>query len=257
MSATIPTSNNPAAAKPVMRVIVVDLETGGLDANVHGTTEIAALSCTINADYSVAQVASFQQLVKPVSELAYTPIALRIQGRTLEYLDKYGVPEAEAWQGFTEFMRGEVADKITSGKLYAHNAVFDHAFLAAMQNRCKQGGRAISPRCNFGCTKTLFHTCQSLGIYDDFLPSSLRSLCTQFGILLDSDAAHSALEDAQATAQVLARILRDTEAHFVAKAERQAKAFRDERVQVVTDALSCFKAPSAPFAELFAVSDWK
>ena len=95
MSATIPTSSTTSgyttsnttssgiSVAPIMDVVVIDLETGGLDATVHGVTEIAAVSCTINADYTVTENATFQRLIKPVPGMRYDPEALRIQGRLL------------------------------------------------------------------------------------------------------------------------------------------------------------------------------
>ena len=74
MPATIPTSNTGTTVAPVMQVVVVDLETGGLDATVHGVTEIAAVSCTINANYTVTENATFQRLIKPVDGLRYDQI---------------------------------------------------------------------------------------------------------------------------------------------------------------------------------------
>lgn len=255
MPATIPTSNTGTTVAPVMQVVVVDLETGGLDATVHGVTEIAAVSCTINANYTVTENATFQRLIKPVDGLRYDPEALRIQGRTLEYLTENGVSETEAWRDFRLFFDVGKKGQVAVGKVYAHNAVFDHAFLANMQERQDRECGLFSRRCDFGCTKTLFHICQSLGIYRGDLSSSLRNLCSRFAVPLNPYAPHDALSDARATASVLARLLRNMESHFVSISRHQTKALREERVKVVTDAVSI--STSVPFSVSFDTSDWK
>lgn len=152
-----------------MNYVVIDFETTGLDYQTEQITEIGA----VRLNEKFEEVGSFHSFVnlQPGKELSkFTKI-------TKSMVDT-GVPEKEAMQVLRTFIGDSV--------VVAQWAPFDLAFLS------KEG---IHPK-QFICTKSL--TSQA----EPNESSSLGPTCERLGISLEN--AHRALDDAKATAQVLA-----------------------------------------------------
>jgi len=185
----------------------VDCETGGLDPKVHGITEIAAIAFELdpkNPFMGQMSQTEFRVLIEPNPNLAYTPAALGLQDRTLQYLKEYGVSEADAWTSFETFLRTHLNS--WRGHIVAHFAQFDYGFLAALAERC---GRALAlpagKRCEWLCTKNLFRVLSGLEIV---APSScgLDDIMRWYGIGYEGKE-HNAMTDARAGVKVFRHMM--------------------------------------------------
>jgi DNA polymerase III epsilon subunit-like protein len=192
-----------------MRYCFVDVEAGGLDSKVHGITEIAAVSFEFDPRDPFAGQGTeeeFQVLVRPNMKLAYTPYALTLQDRTLQYLDEYGTPEVGAWDVFEAFMHKELGRKGWQGRVVAQYAQFDYGFLSALATRCD---RAIilptEKRVEWICTKNLFRIMSGLGIVTT-TKCGMRDIMRWYNIEFEGEE-HHALADAKAGVQVFRHMM--------------------------------------------------
>lgn len=165
---------------------VTDTETTGSSSRVGRVIEIATVSVR-----SGAVVGRFETLVDPGVPVPAMITALTGISRSM----LEGAPgPAEAIAAWDAYLGCE-------GHFVAHNAPFDWAFLKAEYQR---QGRDWPFEKRF-CTVQLARTCLPA------LPSrSLDALIAYFGLRVD--ARHRALGDAEATAEVLIRLLAQLEA---------------------------------------------
>jgi DNA polymerase III epsilon subunit-like protein len=199
-----------------MKLVFVDVETGGLDPKVHGITEIAAVAFDFDPQNPFLEKlhAAFQVLVRPNTKLAYTPHALNLQDRTLQYLDEYGVSESEAWVAFETFLRMQL--NRWQGHIVAHYAQLDYGFLAALAERCgKAAALPAAKRCEWLCTKNLFRVLSGLEIVS---PSScgLEDIMRWYGIGF-AGKEHHALIDAEAGVKVFRHMVSDLKQYYGGK----------------------------------------
>lgn len=157
---------------------VIDVETTGLSpAQNHRILEVAVVLADDNGNL----VDEWETLVNPLREVG----AAEIHGLTAA--DVYAAPT------FDEILP-ELVSLLSGRMLVAHNLAFDARFLAAEFARA---GHAVELDGSAGlCT---------MRVAEYYLPSRARSLeacceCIGYGI----DSAHTALEDARATAKLLA-----------------------------------------------------
>ena len=103
-------------------MVVVDVETGGLDHTKHALLSLAAVDSDGEA---------FHALIRPSAEWLIDPVALEINGFSVEYLQEFGRPEVEVLKEFILWLASR------RGAMVAGCAVdFDVAFLRAAAKRC-------------------------------------------------------------------------------------------------------------------------
>lgn len=104
------------------RLLCVDVETGGLDADKHALLSVA---CVDSLDGE-----AFTALIRPSPEWVVEPEALEVNGFSLEFLEKAGRPE---WDVMTDLCLwlGSRRDAVLSGC----NVEFDRKFLLAACDR--------------------------------------------------------------------------------------------------------------------------
>ena len=163
----------------MMRSILFDTETTGLDpATGDRVIEVAALELVNDLPTGV----HFHRLVHPGRDIAED--AVRVHGITLA--DLAGKPP------FAE-IAAELLDFLGAGKLVAHNAPFDFAFLnaefALLGLPPLQVVRMVD---TLALARTRFPG----------LPNSLDALCRRFDIDLSERVTHNALLDCRLLAQV-------------------------------------------------------
>lgn len=108
--------------------IVLDFETGGLDATIAAITECAAIGF---AGDSFIETGRVNRLVTPYDK-DYNPKALEVTGITLSLLEDEGVDIKQVATEFVELMKNTyLYPKVKNAKsiLIAHNALFDISFL--------------------------------------------------------------------------------------------------------------------------------
>ena len=153
----------------MQRFCYVDIESGGLDPKVHGITEIAAIAFDFDSKHPLSPKTGeeeFNVIIRPNPNLAYTPYALELQDRTLQYLEEYGTSEENAFYGFENFLQKHLGKSHNwSGRIIAQYSEFDHGFLVALAQRCGRGSvLPVNRRCEWLCTKSLYRILSSLGI---------------------------------------------------------------------------------------------
>lgn len=172
----------PVSDSDKQRFSVVDVETTGFLADGHDRiVEIAIVS--LAPDGGVQD--EYVTLVNPERDIGAT----RIHGITSG--------DVAAAPRFRE-IAGDVAERIAETVLVAHNARFDVGFLMAEFGRVASG----VPLLPAVCTLRMARASKAAAP-----PYRLTALCERFGIALSS--AHSALDDAKATARLFHLLLAD------------------------------------------------
>jgi DNA polymerase-3 subunit epsilon len=163
--------------------VVFDTETTGLDPQRDEIVQLAALR-VVNGRIVDGEV--FETLVDPQRPIP--PGATAVHGITPQMV--IGAPRiAEAGARFHRFAAGAV--------LVAHNAPFDMAFLRRHEaDICQRFDNPI-----------LDTVLASAVLFGQGESHSLDALAARFGIVIPESARHTALGDAEATAQVLVRML--------------------------------------------------
>lgn len=207
--------------KSTKRYIYVDTETGGLDPKRNGLTEIAAIGFDFDLETCrVDNLVEWNRLIRPEPTLSYTPYALGIQDRTLQYLNLVGVDERIALVEFEEFVLSQLTHSHTDdyqNTLMAHYAQFDYDFIAEVSRRFdnRRDSAAIfkpGKRCEWVCTKSMFRMLYGLGIVTTS-SSGLDDLVRYYGINLPGKE-HQALTDAKRGIEIFRHMVRDIKQHY-------------------------------------------
>jgi len=106
---------------------VSDVETGGFDPNINGLCSIAIKAFNEDKRLNI--------FIKPNPNLVYNEQALKVNGLSLETLDKLGVTELEAVEKIKTFFRNNLSEKPT---IIGQNIQFDVGFIEGMfqRNNC-------------------------------------------------------------------------------------------------------------------------
>jgi len=186
---------------PYKRILVFDLETGGLKPKYHPITEIAFV--VVDA-VNLEIVDNFSRFIKPYrSEELYTPDALALTGQSREFLEEEGKDYKEVIDEMIDFFYDQRVRKIKP-ILGGHNIInFDVPFLDEFLTMEKY---KMSKYIN------ILHYFDTLfwgRLMHTELPNyQLGTLCQRHDIPLSDDDAHGALEDATANAELVITMLR-------------------------------------------------
>ncbi len=177
---------------PDTPVVVVDVETTGLSPRVHDIIEIGAVKIVGRRITD-----RFHRMVRPERPISQT--TMKITG--IMPGDVANAPSAaEVVEEFLEFSQGCV--------LAAHNARFDYGFISSAIRR--HLGREIN-----------FPLLDSLNLARTRIPGlksyGLSGLTQHFRVPLTQH--HRALDDAEATAEVLIKLLTDPEGNWIGETE--------------------------------------
>ena len=178
--------------------VVIDLETGGFDKDIHAVLQIAAVSLELSADDLVIdQVRSWN--VIPHSETQVEEASLRITGIDLADPERDALSEEEAVRELFRFVRREVRrNGCERAVLTAHNAHFDHGFVTTAAER---NGVKRNPFHPFTVIDTASLAAVAYG------HTVLSEACTRAGIAFEGGLAHAARYDAEATAKLFCMIV--------------------------------------------------
>lgn len=171
------------------RYAVVDVETTGLDPSTDRILQIAAV--VVDEDGEV--VDTFDTVVRPESPSEYEHGAEHVHGITPDDV-RNGMPLRHAIERLKQVS--------SNATFTAHNARFDLGFLAAEASRVGAEWSIDSD----SVVDTLFLS-RSLDQSREY-SHRLTDLCERYGIA--RDRAHDALSDAQATAQLLTKLLSES-----------------------------------------------
>jgi DNA polymerase-3 subunit epsilon len=178
---TVSLAGSPDPLLEEAEFVVFDLETTGLSAQTSRICELGAIRVR-----ALELTDSFQSLVDPGVPLP--PSVARLTG--LREPDLSGAPHVDTVVGRFLSFAGKTP-------LVAHNAAFDQRFLERQLGRCASHRLAEPPLCTAALARRL--------LARRLRKVSLASLAEFFGV--QTTPCHRALPDAEATAQVLIRLI--------------------------------------------------
>lgn len=200
--------------------VVVDVETGGFQAATDALLEIAAVFLNMDGDGNLAIGETLRYHVKPFPGARMDPASLEVTGIDPFHPLRAALEEGDALRRIFREIRREVKDqRCNRAILVGHNSFFDLQFLNAAVERTKIKRNPFHPFSSFD-TATL----GGVG----FGQTVLGRAAAAAGIQWDEAKAHSALYDAQVTAQLFCLIVNRFRNIYESSAETQSQRDRVE-----------------------------
>jgi len=179
--------------------VVIDVETGGFNANTDALLEVAAVLLTINEAGEFFCQETIATHVKPFEGANLDPASLEVNGIDPFHPLRIALPEKEALQKiFKPIQKHVKLNKCTRAILVGHNAFFDLGFINAAVERTKLKNNPFHPFSNFD-TVTLGALAYSQTV--------LSRIVEAANIEWDNSSAHSAIYDAEKTAAVFCDVM--------------------------------------------------
>ena len=179
--------------------VVVDVETGGFNAGTDALLEIAAVLLDIDDAGYWQRVETHACHVKPFPGANLEPSALEFNGIDPDHPLRFAVAEREALETIFKPVRAAVkAHGCTRAVLVGHNPSFDLGFVNAAVERTKFKRNPFHPFSTFD-TATL----GGLAYGQTVLSRAVEAA----GIQWDGRDAHSAIYDAEKTADLFCAIV--------------------------------------------------
>lgn len=179
--------------------VVIDVETGGLEARTDALLELAAVTLTLNDVGQLVLDQVFMEHIVPFEGSKLQPEALAFNKIDPFHPFRFAISEQEALKKLFKLInQAKKAVKCQRAVLVGHNAWFDLSFLnaAIARTQVKQ-----NPFHAFTC----FDTATLSGIF--YGQTVLSRAMHQSGIEFDSKEAHSAKYDAVQTAKLFCNIV--------------------------------------------------
>jgi len=179
--------------------VVVDVETGGFDWNRHALLEIAVVTLRLDAEGNLHPHQTAHAHVVPAEGTAIDPKSLEITGIQLDHPFRLAKPEREALEHVFAPVRAEVkAQGCQRAILVGHNAHFDLNFVNSAVAR---SGHKRNPFHPFSVFDTVTLAGVALG------QTVLARAVNAIGNPWDSEQAHSAIYDAERTADLFCTLV--------------------------------------------------
>ena len=180
--------------------VVIDLETGGFNKDVHAVLQIAAVSLARSDGWlDIEEIQSWNVIPHPATRVE--DASLKITGIDLTDPDRDALSEEEAVRALFRFVRREVRrNGCERAVLTAHNAHFDHGFLMSAAER---NGVKRNPFHPFTVLDTASLAAVALG------HTVLSEACSRAGIEFEGGRAHTARYDAETTAKLFCLMVND------------------------------------------------
>ncbi|WP_036114172.1 MULTISPECIES: ribonuclease T [Luteibacter] len=179
--------------------VIVDVETGGFDSERDALLEIAVVAVTMEPSGLLVPQPAVAANVEPFPGANIDPRSLEITGIDPDHPFRGALPERQALDHVFNAVREAVkASECQRAVLVGHNAAFDLAFLNAAVRRV---GHKRNPFHPFSCFDTA--TLGGLAYGQTVLSKAVLAA----GIPFDSREAHSAIYDAERTAELFCEIV--------------------------------------------------
>lgn len=178
--------------------VVVDLETGGFDPETNPILEMAAVQVRFE-DGRLIPGERWCRAVHPYPGGALNPAALKVTGIDPLDPDRAAIAEAEALRElFGQVRQAMKVAHCQRAILVAHNAAFDQQFLNRAVARTQIKRNPFHP---FSFIDTASLAAVAYG------HTVLSEACARADIGFDRDQAHSALYDAERTAELFCAVV--------------------------------------------------
>ncbi len=178
--------------------VVVDVETGGFDWNRHALLEIAAIPIDLDADGRLVPGEVACAHLDPAPGLEIDPKSLEVTGIDIGHPFRMAKPEKEALEHVFAAVRTAVRRHgCQRAILVGHNAHFDLNFLNAAVARA---GHKRNPFHPF----SVFDTVSLAGVA--YGQTVLGRAMQAAGLAWNGEEAHSAVYDAERTAELFCKI---------------------------------------------------
>jgi ribonuclease T len=195
--------------------VVVDIETGGFNADTDALLEIAAVLIDMDGEGVLSRGATHNFHVRPFEGARLDPQSLSVTGIDPFHPLRPALPERDALQRiFREIRHALRAYECRRAILVGHNAAFDLTFLNAAVKRAEVKRNPFHP---FSCFDTATLAGAALG------QTVLAKAVTVAGLAWDSSCAHSAAYDAERAAELFCVICNRFRDSFL-EAEARARA---------------------------------
>lgn len=179
--------------------VVVDIETGGVNAATDAMLQIAAVIVEMDDAGHLHNGETVTTHVQPFEGANLDPKSLEFNGIDPDHPLRMAVPEHEALRHVFQPVREAIrATDCSRAVLVGHNAWFDLGFLNAAVARC---GIKRNPFHPFSCFDTA--TLSGLAFGQTVLARGIAAA----GIEWDAREAHSAIYDAEKTAELFCTIV--------------------------------------------------
>ncbi|HEY7673486.1 MAG TPA: ribonuclease T [Gammaproteobacteria bacterium] len=179
--------------------VVIDVETGGFNPVTDALLEIAAIFVRQNDAGDIELGEQHRYLVKPFAGSKLEPASLQITGIDPFHPLRPALDEDEALQRLFKEIRAEIKKHdCTRAVLVGHNSFFDLQFLNAAVERTKIKRNPFHPFSSFD-TATLAGVAYGQTV--------LGRAAIAAGLAWNEERAHSALYDAEITAQLFCKIV--------------------------------------------------
>jgi len=179
--------------------VVIDVETGGFNPATDALLEIAAIFVRQNDAGDIELGEHHRYLVKPFPGSKLEPASMLVTGIDPFHPLRPALDEEEALKRLFKEIRDEVKKHdCTRAVLVGHNSFFDLQFLNAAVERTKIKRNPFHPFSSFD-TVTLAGVAYGQTV--------LGRAAVAAGLAWDEERAHSALYDAEITAQLFCKIV--------------------------------------------------
>lgn len=179
--------------------VVVDLETGGFDADKHALLELAAVVVDMDGQGNLYKKHTIHSHIQAFDGSVIDPEALKINGIQPNHPLRIAKTEEQALQELFAALKKHLKEADCSRAIMvAHNAAFDMAFLQAAVGRCRLKN---SPFHSFSA----FDTVTLGGVMTG--QTVLARIAESCGLVYDTKQAHGAKYDAELTADIFCQLV--------------------------------------------------
>lgn len=179
--------------------VIVDVETGGFNAQTDALLEIAAVTIRMDQEGYLHRHETFSFHVEPFEGANIEQAALDFTGIDLDCPERMAEPELMVMTDLLSAVRRAVKENgCTRAVIVGHNAHFDLNFVNAVIERCNIKRSPFHPF-------SVFDTATLAGLA--FGQTVLAKACQVAGVEFSNSAAHSAAYDAEKTADLFCLIV--------------------------------------------------
>ncbi|VAW95741.1 Ribonuclease T [hydrothermal vent metagenome] len=179
--------------------VIVDVETSGFDPDKNALLEVAAIPIVADSEGYMAPGATIACHVEPFEGSILDPKALQFNGIDPHHPFRMAKPELEALEHIFKPIRTLVKSKQCSRAiLVGHNSFFDLGFIRAAVERCNIKNQPFHSFSSFD-TATLAGLAYGQTV--------LARAALAAGIEWEAEKAHSAVYDAEKTAELFCKIV--------------------------------------------------